>query len=318
MLDAKTGKPVPSFGRNGEVSLTDGLARIAEAKHYTQSSPPVIYKNLVIMGSQIPDRVQSADPVGQVQAIDARTGKRAWVFSVIPQSSSEPGAETWEGESWRTHGHGNVWAPMVLDEARGLIYLPTTTPSSDYYGGNRPGANLFAESLVCLDANTGKMKWYFQAIHHGLWDWDFPAPPTLITITVDGLKIDAVAQVSKQGFTYVFDRVTGKPVWPIVERPVPTETDVPGEKTSATQPFPTRPPPFVRQGVTLEDANNLTPEIHRLAQEQMKKFKIGPIFTPPSLVGLCSVHQAEAGQLGRRLVRSGSRLPLRGRRTRSA
>jgi len=285
MLDAKTGKPVPSFGRNGEVSLTDGLARIAEAKHYTQSSPPVIYKNLVIMGSQIPDRVQSADPVGQVQAIDARTGKRAWIFSVIPQSSSEPGAETWEGESWRTHGHGNVWAPMVLDEARGLIYLPTTTPSSDYYGGNRPGANLFAESLVCLDANTGKMKWYFQAVHHGLWDWDFPAPPTLITITVDGQKIDAVAQVSKQGFTYVFDRVTGKPVWPIVERPVPTETDVPGEKPFATQPFPTRPPPFIGQGVTLEDANNLTPEIHRLAQEQMKKFKIGPIFTPPSLVG---------------------------------
>jgi quinoprotein glucose dehydrogenase len=229
--------------------------------------------------------VQIADPVGEVQAINARTGKREWVYSVIPQSSTDAGADTWEGESWRTHGHGNVWAPMVIDEPRGLIYLPTTTPSSDFYGGNRPGANLFAESLVCLDANTGKMKWYFQAIHHGLWDWDFPAPPNLITITVDGKRIDAVAQVSKQGFTYVFDRVTGRPVWPIVERPVPTDTDVPGEKPYPTQPFPTKPPPFIGQGVTLEDANNLTPEINRLAREQMQKFRIGPIYTPPSLIG---------------------------------
>jgi quinoprotein glucose dehydrogenase len=285
MLDAKTGKPVPSFGDSGQVHLNQGMARIAESKHVTQSSPPVIYKDLVIMGSQIPDRVQIADPVGQVQAINARTGKREWVYSVIPQSSTDAGADTWEGESWRTHGHGNVWAPMVIDEPRGLIYLPTTTPSSDFYGGNRPGANLFAESLVCLDANTGKMKWYFQAIHHGLWDWDFPAPPNLITITVDGKRIDAVAQVSKQGFTYVFDRVTGRPVWPIVERPVPTDTDVPGEKPYPTQPFPTKPPPFIGQGVTLEDANNLTPEINRLAREQMQKFRIGPIYTPPSLIG---------------------------------
>jgi quinoprotein glucose dehydrogenase len=285
MLDAKTGKPVPTFGNKGEISLTDGLNRVGEPKHYTQSSPPVIYKDLVIMGSQVPDRVQTSDPVGQVQAINARTGKRAWVFSITPQSSTDPGAETWEGESWRTHGHGNVWAPMALDEARGLLYLPTTTPSSDYYGGNRPGANLFAESVVCLDANTGKIKWYFQAIHHGLWDWDFPAPPTLGTITVDGQRIDIVAQVSKQGFTYVFDRVTGKPVWPIVERAVDTNSDVPGEKAFPTQPFPTKPPPFIGQGVTLEDANNLTPEIKRMAQEQMKKFRIGPIFTPPSLIG---------------------------------
>ena len=146
-----------------------------------------------------------------------------WVFSVIPQSSTDAGAETWENESWKSHGHANVWAPMALDEERGLLYLPTTTPSSDYYGGNRPGANLFAESLVCLDANTGKRKWHFQAIHHGLWDYDFPAAPNLVTITVDGKRIDAVAQVTKQGFTYVFDRVTGKPVWPIEERPVPTD-----------------------------------------------------------------------------------------------
>jgi len=261
------------------------LPRISEPKHATQSSPPVVYKDLVIVGSQVPDRVQLPDPVGYVQAFNARTGKRVWTFSVIPQSSKDPGAETWENESWRTSGHGNVWAPMALDEARGLLYLPTSTPSSDYYGGQRPGANLFAESLVCLDAATGRLKWYFQTVHHGLWDWDIPTQPNLVTITVNGQRIDAVAQVTKRGDTFVFDRVTGKPVWPIEERPVPVDSDVPGEKPFATQPFPTKPPAFVEQGVLLEDANNLTPEVRRLAEEQLKKFRIGPIFTPPSLKG---------------------------------
>src|SRR5712692_9551638 len=284
-LDAQTGKPVPSFGDNGVVSLTGGLTRVSDIKHVSQSSPPMVYKNLVVMGSQIPDRVQLPDPMGYVQAFDARTGKRAWTFSVIPQSAKDPGAETWENGSWRSSGHGNVWAPMALDEGRGLLYLPTSTPSSDYYGGQRPGANLYAESLVCLEAATGKMKWYFQTVHHGLWDWDNPAPPNLVTITVNGRRIDAVAQVTKQGFTYVFDRVTGAPVWPIVERPVPGDSDVPGEKPYATQPFPTKPPAFVEQGVSLEDANNLTPEIKALAQDQIRKFRIGPMFTPPSLKG---------------------------------
>jgi glucose dehydrogenase len=284
-LDAQTGKPVTDFGSQGWSSLTDGLSRISDARHYTQSSPPVIYKDFVIMGSQIPDRVQIADPVGQVQAINARTGKRAWVYSVIPQSSSDAGAESWDNESFRRTGHGNVWAPMALDEARGLLYLPTTTPGSDFYGGNRPGANLFAESLVCLDANTGKMKWHFQTVHHGLWDWDIPAQPNLVTITVDGKRIDAVAQVTKRGDTFVFDRVTGQPVWPIVERPVPTDSDVPGEKVYPTQPFPTKPPAYVPQGLTLEDANNLTPEIKALAEAEIKRFRYGPIFTPPSLDG---------------------------------
>jgi len=174
---------------------------------------------------------------------------------------------------------------MALDEARGLLYLPTSTPSSDYYGGQRPGANLFAESLVCLDAATGKMKWYFQTVHHGLWDWDIPAPPNLVTIRVNGQRIDAVAQVTKRGDTFVFDRVTGKPVWPMVERPVPADSDVPGEKPYPTQPFPSKPPSFVGQGVLLEDANSLTPEIKAMAQAQMQKFRIGPMFTPPSLKG---------------------------------
>jgi quinoprotein glucose dehydrogenase len=285
LLDALTGKPIPSFGDNGAVSLTDGLPRISDIRYATQSSPPVVYKDLLIVGSQIPDRVQLPDPVGYVQAINARTGKRVWTFSVIPQSDKDPGAETWENGSWRTSGHGNVWAPMSLDVARGLLYVPTSTPSSDYYGGNRHGANLFAESLVCLEAATGKIKWYFQTVHHGLWDWDNPAPPNLVTITVNGKRIDAVAQVTKQGFTYVFDRVTGKPVWPIVERPVLTSSDVPDEKPYPTQPFPSKPPAFVEQGVSIDDANNLTPEIHRLAQEQMRKFRTGPMFTPPSLEG---------------------------------
>ena len=284
-LDAQSGKPVSSFGDNGVVSLVDGLPRISDIKHATQSSPAVVYKDLVILGSQVPDRVQLPDPVGYVQAFHARTGKRAWTFSVIPQSAKDPGAESWENGSWRSSGHGNVWAPMTLDESRGLLYVPTSTPSSDYYGGERPGANLFAESLVCLDAATGKIKWYFQTVHHGLWDWDNPAPPNLVSITVNGRRIDAVAQVTKQGFTYVFDRVNGQPVWPIVERTVPTDSDVPGEKPYPTQPIPTKPPPFVAQGVSLEDANNLTPEIKAMAQEQMRKFRIGPMFTPPSLEG---------------------------------
>ena len=284
-LDAASGKPIPAFGDNGVASLVDGLPRISEIKHVTQSSPPQIYKDLVIVGSQIPDRVQLPDPMGYVQAINARTGKRVWTFSVIPQSAKDPGAQTWENGSWRTSGHGNVWAPMTLDEARGLLYVPTSTPSSDYYGGRRPGAGLFAESLVCLEAATGKVKWYFQTVHHGLWDWDNPAPPNLVTITVNGQRIDAVAQVTKQGFTYVFDRVTGKPVWPIEERRVATDSDVPGEKPYPTQPFPTKPPAFVDQGVTLEDANNLTPEIRAMAQEQMRRYRIGPMFTPPSLRG---------------------------------
>jgi len=163
--------------------------------------------------------------------------------------------------------------------------LPTSTPSGDYWGGGRPGANLFAESLVCLDALTGQRRWHFQAIHHGLWDYDFASAPTLATTTVNGSRVDVVAQVSKQGFVYVFDRVTGRPVWPIEERPVDTNTDVPGERVFPTQPYPTRPPPLVPQGISLDDANDLTPEIKRLAEEQLKRFRLGPLYTPPSLKG---------------------------------
>ena len=203
---------------------------------------------------------------------------------------------------------------MAVDATRGLLYFGTSTPGNDYYGGRRRGKNEPAESIVCLDITTGQRKWSFQMVHHGLWDFDNPAAPNLVTITVDGKRIDAVAQVTKQGFTYVFDRVTGEPVWPIVERPVPTDTDVPGEKVWPTQPFPTKPPPFARQGVSLEDANDLTPEIKELAQAEMKNYRLGPLFTPPSLRGTLQLPGNEGGanwggaiwdaQAGRLYVRS--------------
>ncbi len=285
-VDAKTGKPDVTFGRGGAAPLNADLGREVPRLQTQVTSPPVVYKNLVIVGTGVPDRLQyRGDPPGTVQAFDVRTGKRAWVFFTIPQSATDFGASTWGNESWKYAGHANIWAPMALDQARGLLYIPTTTPSGDYWGGWRPGANLFAESIVCLDAATGRRQWHFQAVHHGLWDYDFGSPPTLGTITVDGRSIDAVAQVSKQGFAYVFDRVTGVPVWPIEERAVDTTSDVPGEQVYPTQPFPTKPPPLVSQGTSLDDANALTPEIKRLALEQMKQYRLGPLFTPPSLRG---------------------------------
>jgi quinoprotein glucose dehydrogenase len=285
-VDAGTGRLVTAFGDGGSVILTDGLIRPISREAFDQTSPPVVYRNLVIVGSRVPDRVQRRfDTPGSVQAFDTVTGERRWVFYTIPQSNDDFGADTWENESWRYTGHANVWGLMSLDEERGLLYVPTSTPSGDYWGGRRLGANLFAESLVCLDAATGERQWHFQAVHHGVWDYDFTAPPNLVTITVDGRTIDAVAEVSKQGFTYVFDRVTGEPVWPIEERPVATDTDVPGERLYPTQPFPTKPPPFSGQGVSLDDANDLTPEIHALALEEMRQFRLGPLFTPQSLRG---------------------------------
>jgi quinoprotein glucose dehydrogenase len=285
-IDAKSGKPVASFAGSGAAALNEGLGRDVPRLHTQVTSPPVVYRNLVIIGTGVPDRLQyRGDPPGTVQAFDVRTGVRAWVFFTIPQAATDTGADTWGNDSWKVAGHANVWAPMSLDESRGLLYLPTSTPSGDYWGGWRPGANLFAESIVCLDALTGQRRWHFQAIHHGLWDYDFASAPTLATSTVNGQRVDVVAQVSKQGFTYVFDRVTGRPIWPIEERPVDTTTDVPGERVFPTQPFPTRPPPLVPQGISVGDANDLTPEIKRLAEEELKRFRLGPLYTPPSLKG---------------------------------
>jgi quinoprotein glucose dehydrogenase len=283
-LDAKTGKLVDSFGNHGVVDLSEGLVWAINRKHYTNTSPPIVYKDLIILGNGVGDRLTyKNDPPGDVRAFNARTGKMVWTFHTIPQRG-EFGNNTWDGGSWQFTGHTNVWAPMSLDETRGLLYMPVSTPSNDYYGGRRPGQNLFGETLVCLDANTGVRKWHFQLVHHGLWDYDPASAPNLVTITVDGKRIDAVVQLTKQGFAFVFDRVTGKPVWPIEERPVP-RSDVPGEASWPTQPIPTKPPPFEAQGVTLEDANDLTPEIKAAAQAELKKYRLGPVYTPPSLQG---------------------------------
>ena len=283
-LDAATGKPVESFGMHGIIDLSHGLVWEIKKKHYTNTSPPLVYKDLVILGNGVGDRlVYKNDPPGDVRAFDARTGRMVWSFHTIPQKG-EFGNETWLNDSWKYTGHTNVWAPMTLDEARGLVYLPVTTPSNDFYGAHRPGANLFAEALVCLDANTGERKWHFQIVHHGLWDYDNPSPPNLVTIHQGGRTIDAVVQLTKQGFAYVFDRVTGQPVWPIEERPVP-KSDVQGEQAWPTQPFPTRPPAFTDQGATLEAAFDLTPALKAAAEREMQKYRLGPVFTPPSSQG---------------------------------
>lgn len=284
-LDAATGALVRSFGDTGVVDLVAALSRPTNKLHYTQTSPPVVWRDLVIVGNGVADRlVYPGDPPGDVQAFDARTGKRVWRWSGIPLSPADEGASTWESDSWRTTGHTNVWAPFSVDAERGLVYLPVSTASNDGYGGARLGDNLFAESLVCLDARTGRRVWHFQTVHHGLWDYDLPAPPVLGTVTVNGAKRDIVAAPAKTGFLFVFDRVTGRPIWPIEERAVPP-SDVPGERAAATQPFPTKPKPFARQGFTDDDLVDFTPEIRARARALVAQFRTGPLYTPPSLQG---------------------------------
>jgi quinoprotein glucose dehydrogenase len=283
-LDSETGKLVPTFGDNGVVNLLQGLAWDVDPKQYTNTSPPVVYKDLIIVGNGVADRITfKKDPPGDVRAFSAKTGKLVWTFHTVPRKG-EFGSDTWEDHSNEFTGHTNVWAPMTLDDSRGLLYMPVSTPSNDFYGGRRLGKNLFADSIVCLEAATGRRKWHYQLVHHGLWDYDMPSPPNLVTITVNGKKIDAVVQLTKQGFAFVFDRVTGVPVWPIEERPVPP-SDVPGERAWPTQPFPVRPPAISPQGVGLDDAFDLTPELKAEAQAEMKKFRIGPLFTPPTFQG---------------------------------
>jgi len=283
-LDAATGKPVPSFGTNGEIDLTATLRRRVNQLHYTNTSPPVVYGNVVIVGNGVGDRLRYPyDPPGDVQAFDVHTGKRVWSFHTIPDAG-EFGVDTWENDSWRVMGHTNVWAPMSLDEKRGLVFLPVSTPTNDWYGGDRKGDNLFAESVVALDAKTGKRVWHYQVVHHGLWDYDLPAPPVLATITWKGKPRDVVAVPSKTAWIYVLDRDTGKPVWPIPERPVPS-SDVPGERTSPTQPMPTNPAPFARQNVSEGDLIDFTPELRQRALDIFRQYRHGPIFTPPSEQG---------------------------------
>jgi quinoprotein glucose dehydrogenase len=281
-LNAKTGKPVESFGNGGRIDLTQGLGRPVERKLYGVSSPPVICRDIVVMGSKVNDIPLAAEmPPGDVRGFDIRTGKQLWSFHTIPHEG-EFGNDSWKRGSWKTTGAANVWTMMSADDELGYVYLPVSTPSDDHYGVNRPGNGLFGDSLVCLEAKTGKRVWHFQIAHHGLWDYDPPAAPNLIGIRVNGQSVKAVALTSKEAFLYVFDRVTGKPVWSMEERPVP-QSSIPGEKTSATQPFPTRPAAFDRQGVTQDAITDFTPELHAKALAVLQKYNYGPLFTPESL-----------------------------------
>lgn len=289
-LDGATGEPIPSFGRNGEIDLTEKLMWRTNRLHYTQTSPPVVFEDLLIVGNGVWDGfVYPRDPPGNIQAFNVHTGDLVWSFNLIPQPG-EPGNDTWEDGSWDVTGHTNAWAPMVVDEARGLLFAGVGTPSNDYYGGHRKGDNVYAESLVALDARTGERVWHFQTVHHGLWDFDLPGAPILMTLNADGgaaaggRAVDAVAVAGKTGFVYAFERETGEPVWPIEERAVPP-SHVPGEAASPTQPFPTRPPPFAAQGFGPDDLIDLTPELRREAEALTASYRFGPLFEPPSLEG---------------------------------
>ena len=287
-LDARTGKPIPTFGTDGRVDLALGMRRPVDRDYYTMSSPPVIVRGVIVVGSSVMDWwAHRPSPPGDVRGFDVVSGRLLWTFHTVAQAG-EPGVETWEKDSWKEAGNANVWAPMSADEELGYVYLPVSTPTNDYYGGHRPGDGLYGESLVCLDAATGKKVWHYQLVHHGLWDYDSPAAPNLIDIAVAGKPIKAVAQVTKQAFVYVFDRVSGQPVWPIEEQPVPASS-VPGESASKTQPFPTKPAPIDIQGVRDENLIDLTPEIHKEAIDIVAKYDHGPLFTPPSERGTIQV-----------------------------
>jgi quinoprotein glucose dehydrogenase len=286
-LDAHTGRPIPGFGKDGIVDLKDGLPRVKELPKTPpgSSSPPVVVGDVVIAGVSFsaggapPSKV--AVP-GWVRAYDVRSGKQLWAFHTVPQAG-DAGTETWGENSWQYTGNTGVWAPFSADAERGYVYLPVEAPTADFYGGHRPGNNLFSDSLVCVDAKTGKTIWYYQIVHHDIWDYDLPAAPVLVDITVSGQKIPAVVQVTKMGLIFVFNRVTGKPVWPIEERPVP-QSDVPGEHTAATQPFPTKPEPYEPQGLRREDLIDFTPELRRQAEATVNQYRFGPSYTPPSVV----------------------------------
>jgi glucose dehydrogenase len=277
-LNAKSGRRYADFGQGGSINLRLG------PEPYRWTGAPQVCRDVVIVGSSMSDSpVRKEATPGDVRAYDVRTGKLRWTFHVIPRAG-EFGVATWKEDSWQYTGHANLWSLISVDEDLGYAYLPLTSPTSDMYGGHRPGDNLFSDSLVSVNCLTGQRVWHQQLVHHDLWDYDLPAAPVLADIRVDGRNIKAVVQVTKQGFAFVFDRVTGRPVWPIEERPVP-QSKTPGEQTSPTQPFPTKPPPFERQGVTIDDLIDFTPELRAAALEIVKHYVIGPVFTPPSIKG---------------------------------
>ena len=281
-LNADTGEPIASFGSEGEIDLTKGLSRKVNRRHYAVTSPPAICRGVLVVGSSIMDGPTHKEmPPGDVRGFDVSTGETLWTFRSVP-AEGEFGNDTWEEDAWKYTGNTNVWTLMSVDEDLGYVYLPFGTPTNDWYGGHRPGMGLFGESLVCVDVTTGKRVWHFQHVHHGVWDYDLCAAPALVDINVDGKAIKALAQITKQGFCWVLDRVTGEPVWPIEERPVP-QSDVYGEKTWPTQPFPTKPAPYEIQGVNEDDLVDFTPELRAEALKKLEEFNHGPLYTPPTV-----------------------------------
>ena len=283
-LDAKTGRPVPGFGKDGivDLKLEDDQTMDVITGSVGYHAAPMVAGNTIVVGAAhlsggVP--VSKTNVKGYVRGYDARTGKRLWIFHTIPRPG-EFGNDTWEKDSWSYTGNAGSWAQMTVDEELGLVYVPVELPTGDYYGGHRPGNGLFGESLVALDLRTGQRKWHYQFVHHGIWDMDIPCAPILVDLTVNGKLIKAVAQPTKQSWLYVFDRVTGQPVWPIEERPV-EQTTVPGEKTSPTQPFVTKPPAYDNQGSSIDDLIDFTPELRAEAMKIVANYKLGPIFTPP-------------------------------------
>ena len=282
-IDARTGKPIPSFGEDGSVDLKQGLGRDPKTISLVQSTTPGrVFEDLLILGSATNQGYGSAP--GDIRAFDVRTGKLVWTFHTIPHPG-EFGYDTWPKDAWKTVGGANVWGEMSLDAKRGILYAPTASAKYNFYGADRLGANLFADCLLALDARTGKRLWHFQMVHHDIWDYDDATAPKLLTVRHDGKTIDAVAQVSKQGFVWVFDRVTGKPLWPIEERPVPA-SDMPGEKAWAMQPFPTKPPPFARQTFTVDDLSPfLSPQDRARFRDEILSARNEGLFTPPARRG---------------------------------
>lgn len=283
-LDAMTGKPDPDFGGYGAVDMTRDLGREVTESRTTHSSPPSVCRDVVIVGSIVSDApTRKEAPPGHVRAYHVESGEVAWVFHTIPQPGEE-GHDTWEEGSWEYTGGTNVWSMITVDEELGLAYLPISTPTNDLYGGHRLGDNLFAESLVAVDCETGEKRWHFQMVHHGLWDYDLPTAPTRIDVKVGDRLVKAVAQPTKQAFLFVFDAETGEPLWPIEEKPVPTET-APGDRASPTQPFPTKPAAYDRQGISEDDLIDFSPELHREALEIAADYELVPLYTPPRLEG---------------------------------
>jgi quinoprotein glucose dehydrogenase len=283
-LDAKTGNRVSSFASDGIVDLKADLDRSMDLTTGSVGlhSTPIVAGDVVLVGAAFETGANpksKSNIKGAVRAFDVRTGKRLWMFKTIPEPG-EFGAETWEQDSWAYTGNTGVWAQISVDLELGMAYLPVEMPTHDYYGGARPGNGLFGETLVAVDLKTGQRKWHYQLVHHGIWDMDIPCAPILADITVNGRTIKAVAQPTKQAFLYVFDRVTGQPIWPIEERPVP-QGDTPGEKYSKTQPIPTKPRAYNRQGLAVDDLIDFTPELRAEAVKAIEKYRIGPVFTPP-------------------------------------